>query len=174
MNGNCPLLPGNNQYKRFIKIFHRVIHDNKETFHIIGVEEHSLESHSCQKGAIILCSSGCIVTPPMVSICLRDCWSMGPVKDWYINYKKASDQFTGRSVTAISSLTNEFAISPPHWDFTDSTEYGMKEKVDQLLSNDVVRENDVYGYTFIVLRFIFASICYHYEHLDKNLHKKMG
>ena len=37
LNGNCPLLPGNNQYDRFIKIFHRVIHDNKEKFHILGV-----------------------------------------------------------------------------------------------------------------------------------------
>ena len=29
MNLNCPIFPGNNQYDHFIKIFHRVIHDNK-------------------------------------------------------------------------------------------------------------------------------------------------
>ena len=58
MNGNCPLFPVNNRYDRFIKIFHRFIHDNKETFHILGVEEHSLGSHSCWKGAITMCSSG--------------------------------------------------------------------------------------------------------------------
>ena len=50
LNGSCPLFHGNNQYDRFIKISHRVIHDNKETFHILGVEEHSLGSHSCRKG----------------------------------------------------------------------------------------------------------------------------
>ena len=42
LNGNCPLFTGKNQYDRFIKIFHRVIHENKETFYILGVEEHLL------------------------------------------------------------------------------------------------------------------------------------
>ena len=35
----------------------------------------------------------------------------------------------------------EFAILPPNWDFTDSTEEGTEEKFDQLLSNNIVREN---------------------------------
>ena len=97
---------------------------------------------------------------------------MGPVKDRYIHYEKSNDQFTGRSVTAISYLTKEFAILPPHWDFTDSTEEGTEEKVDQLLTNNLAIENDVFGSTFLVLQFIFASICYHYENLDRNLHEK--
>ena len=44
LNGNCPLFTGKNQYERFIKIFHRVIHENKETFYIIGVGGHTLGS----------------------------------------------------------------------------------------------------------------------------------
>ena len=88
LNVNFPLFPGNNQYDRFIKIFHRVIHANKETFHIIGLEEHLLGSHLCRKGAITLCSSGCTVSPSMASIYLRDCWSMGPVEDRYIHLQK--------------------------------------------------------------------------------------
>ena len=75
---------------------------------------------------------------------------------------------------AISSLTKGFDISPPRWDFTDSTEEGMEDKVDQLPSNNIVKENDVSGSTCIVLPFLFDSIYYHYEHLDRNLHKKMG
>ena len=89
---------------------------------------------------------------------------MVPQNDQYIHYEKSCDQVTGRSVTAISSLTKEFAIFPPHWDFTDSTEEGMEEKVDQLLSDNLVRESDVSGSIFLVLLFLFASICYHYEH----------
>ena len=77
-------------------------------------------------------------------------------------------------MTAISSLTKLSAILPPHWDFIDSTEERMEEKVDQLLSNNLVRENDVSGSTFLVLRFLFSSICYHYDHLDRTLHKKKG
>ena len=48
----------------------------------------------------------------------------------------------------------------------------MEEKVDQLLSNNIVRENDVSGSTFLVLLFLFATICYHYDNLDRTLHKK--
>ena len=77
-------------------------------------------------------------------------------------------------MTALSSLTKEFAISPPRWDFTYSTEEGTEEKVDQLLSNNLAIENDFSGSTFIVLLFLFVSICYHYEHLDRTLHKNNG
>ena len=66
----------------------------------------------------------------------------------------------------------EFSILPPHRDFTDSTEEGMEEKVDHLLSKNLVRENDVSGSTFIVLLFLFASVCYYYKHLDRTLHTK--
>ena len=75
-------------------------------------------------------------------------------------------------MTAIPYLTKEFAILPPHWDFKDSNEEGTEEKVDQLLSNNIVRENDVSGSTFIVLLFLFASFCYHYENLDRNIQEK--
>ena len=77
-------------------------------------------------------------------------------------------------MTAISSLTNKFSISPPHWDLKYSTEERIEEKVDQLLSNNIVRENDVSGSTFLVLIFLFASICYHYDHVDRTFHKKNG
>ena len=68
----------------------------------------------------------------------------------------------------------EFAILPPHWDFTDSTVEGTEEKVDQLLSNNIVIENEVSGSTFLVLQFLFDSIFYHYEHLYRTIHKTMG
>ena len=90
---------------RFIKIFHRVIKENIDEFKLLGVDEHTLGSHSCRKGAITIVSTGCTVSPPMASICLRAGWSMGNVKDRYINYEKAGDQFCGRSVTGISSMT---------------------------------------------------------------------
>ena len=77
-------------------------------------------------------------------------------------------------MTAISSLAKKIAISPPHWEFTDSKEEGMEEKVDQLLSNNIVRENDVYGSILLVLQFPFASTYYHYEHLDRTPHKING
>ena len=61
-------------------------------------------------------SSGCTVSPPMSSICLRASWSMGPVKERYIHYENVGDEFCVRSGTGISSLTKEFAISPAYFD----------------------------------------------------------
>ena len=45
---------------------------------------------------------------------------MGPVKDRYIHYEKAGDQFVGRTVTGISSLSKDFATSPPYFDLEDA------------------------------------------------------
>ena len=102
---NPKLFPGNYQYERFLKIFHRIINNNLEEFQSLGVEKGTLGSHSIRKGAITIVASGCTIYPPMASVCLRACWSMVPIKDWYIHYEKAGDKFLGRSVTGIYSLT---------------------------------------------------------------------
>ena len=120
LTSNCQLFPGNHQYERFLKIFHKVIKKYASEFQALGVEMGSLGAHSIRKGAITLVASGCTVSPPMASICLRACWSMGTIKDRYIHYEKAGDQFVGRSVTGISSLSVDFAISPVHWDWTNA------------------------------------------------------
>jgi len=80
-SGNL-LFPGEEQYRRFIRIFNRTIADNKEEFASLGVIEGMLGSHSCRKGAITLVATGCTVSPSMAAICLRAGWSMGPVRDF--------------------------------------------------------------------------------------------
>jgi len=79
LQDGCPLFPGTSQYERFLKIFYNVIDENEEEFKKLGVKKVDLGAHSPRKGAITLVSSGCIVSPPMPSICIRACWSMGPV-----------------------------------------------------------------------------------------------
>ena len=169
LTSNSKLFPGNHQYERFLKIFHRVINKHLSEFQSLGVEKGSLGGHSVRKGAITLVASGCTVSLPMASICLRACWSMGPIKDRYIHYEKAGDQFVGRTVTGLSSLSKEFAISPVHWDWTDAP-FTSKEKMMALLEENVVRKKDVSSPTFELLQFLFASLCYHYTHLDENMH----
>ena len=112
--------------KNLIKIFKKVIKANIDEFQVLGVEEGSLGTHSARKDCITLVCSGCTVSPPMSSICLRACWSMGPVKDRYIHYEKAGDQFCGRCTTELSTLSKDFAVSQPHWDWSRSTEENIK------------------------------------------------
>jgi len=163
------LFPGQHQYGRFMNVFHKVIRDNKNLFEDLGVKEGELGSHSSRKGAITLVSAGCTVSPPMAAICLRAGWSMGPVKDRYIHYEKAGDQFVGRCATGISSLSKEFAVSPVHFDFCDKPA-GTKEKIDATIGNNFATIEEVEGKSFSLLKFLFASVCYHYAFLDTNLH----
>ena len=74
------------------------------------------------------------VSPPMASICLRASWGMGPIKDRYIYYEKAGDEYVGRSVSGIFSLTSDFAISPVYWGWSDlETEVEKKLDMTKLL-----------------------------------------
>ena len=128
-----------------------------------------LGAHSIRKGAINIVATGCTVSPSMASICLRYGWSMVPIKDRYIHYKKSGDQFVGRSVNGISSLSKDFGMSPVHWDRSDSP-LNLKDKMETLIEENLVRSKDVSGPTFKLLKFLFACICFHYEHLDTHFH----
>ena len=93
----------------------------------------------------------------MASICLRAGWSMGPIKDRYIHYEKLGDQFVGRSVTGISSLSKDFGMSPVHWYCKDSSSY-LKDKIETLIEENLVRRIDVSGPTFEIIKYLFACI----------------
>ena len=172
LTNGSPVFPGTYQYKRFIKIFHKVL--RYPSFLELGVQPGDLGSHSTRKGSITLVSSGCTVSPPMSSICLRACWSMGPVKDRYIHYEKAGDQFVGRSVTGISSLSKEFAVSPAYFDLTDAPKSvgdEINDKVRMMLNNGG-NEESMNSTTFLLVQYLYAAVCYHYDELDKRLSSK--
>ena len=85
---------------------------------MIGADIMLLGSQSARKGAAILAACGCTVSPPMAYICLRSGWSTGLLKERYLFYEKAGDQFVGRIVCGLSPLSIEFATSPPHLSLT--------------------------------------------------------
>eukprot|EP00980_Cylindrotheca_fusiformis_P027304 scaffold19845_cov136-Cylindrotheca_fusiformis.AAC.1 len=169
IQSNTLLFPGSNQYSRFIRVFHRVIEEKSAEFRALGVEKNTLGSHSCRKGAITLVTTGCTVSPPMASVCLRAGWSMGAVKERYIHYEKAGDQFTGRSVTGISSLVKEFAVSPVYWDFTEGGDEAEKAVMTLIEENIQVNSATVRPEMFIMLKYLFAAICYHHDFLTNHL-----
>ena len=127
-NGENQLFPGNDQYRRFMGIFNRVLKKNREEIKELGYVPEDLGSHSTWKGSALAVSTGSTVSPPFSAICLRAGWSMGSVKDQYIHYEKAGDQFVGRTICGLSCLTTDFAISPPHFDFTDCANPDLKRK----------------------------------------------
>jgi hypothetical protein len=74
---------------------HRIIEKYSDEFFALGISPGDLGSHSARKGASSHASSGTTVSPPMVSICLRAMWSMGHVKERYLQFEKAGDQYLG-------------------------------------------------------------------------------
>jgi hypothetical protein len=53
----------------------------------------------------------------MVSICIHAMWSMGHVKEHYLQYEKAGDQYLGRVVYRLDVNSANFAVSPPFLEF---------------------------------------------------------
>ena len=118
---NSPLFPGNCHYEIFLKISHKVIKEIFDRFQPPGVEKGMLGAHYIRRGYITIVATGCTVYPTMDSIFMRDCWSIGPIKYRCIHYQKAGDQFLGRSMTGIFSLSKDFGMLPLHWYWTEST-----------------------------------------------------
>ena len=95
---------------------------------------------------------------------------MGPIKDQYIHYEKAGDQFVGRSVTGISLLAIEFGVSPVHCYCADSPVESKDEMV-AFIEENFLRRTDVSIRNFDLIPFLFACVCFHCTRLDTNIHK---
>ena len=172
-NGRNKLFPGDNQYNRFLKIFHSVVEKHSAEILALGVDPNDLGSHSTRKGSATLVASGCIVAPPHSSLCLRAGWSMGGVKDRYIHHESAGDQFVGRTVTGLSCLSTEFACSPCYFDFTDiEDEGGMRQELDDFIRSNIVGGRQMTARVTFMAKYLFACVCYHYDYLKKHLHHR--
>ena len=110
-----------------------------------------------------MCSSGCTVSPPMTSICLRAGWTKGGVKDKYLHFEKAGDQFVGRCVSGLDVLSAEFAVSPAFFEFTNAKD---QEEVKNLIETCC---DDISPCTAQVVSFCIASLYFHFEYLRDNL-----
>jgi hypothetical protein len=91
----------------------QAIENKPEEFLLLGVLLGDLGSHSAQKGESSYTSAGSAVCPPMVSICLHAMWSMGSIKEYYLQYEKSGDQHLGRIVSKLDVNDITFATSPP-------------------------------------------------------------
>jgi hypothetical protein len=92
-----------------------------------------------------------------------------------IHYEKAVDQFVGGTVTGIPSL-EKITFSPAYFDLNDAP-VEVTAKINNLVKMYITQRgegkeegeqrNSVIGPMFPLVRFLFASICYHYQDLDR-------
>ena len=118
LNGSCKLFKSSDAYQHYAKVLCRILETNESTFEGMGVDNDDMGSHSAIKERATRCSTSCTVSSPMSSIFLCAGWSIGPVREHYIHYKKAGDLFVGRTICGLNCMATEFGISPCHFDFT--------------------------------------------------------
>ena len=124
--GQCNLFEGKYQYERFNRIFNDVVPEYREDFVALRICPEDFGTHSIRKGAAIFVSTGCTVSPPMASICLRACWTLGGVHK--VQYEKAGDQFIGRMVSGLPVLRKQFDFfATPLWLF-NMREWGRRRE----------------------------------------------
>jgi hypothetical protein len=63
--------PGQFQYRRFMSCLHRIVEKYLAVFFALGISPGDLRSHSAKKGASSHACASTMVSPLMVSICLR-------------------------------------------------------------------------------------------------------
>ncbi len=153
------IFPGGNQYDRFMDCLHQIIDKHHEQFYALGISAGDLGSHSARKGACSFASAGTTVSPQIVSICLRAMRSMGQVKERYLQYEKAGDQYLGRVVSGLDVNSVAFAVSPPFFDVGDT----MRLQLEALIKSYLVGGKHLPAGVYQTFYYSFASLCYHHD-----------
>ena len=102
-------------YKRFQKYLKKLVADNACDVERMGFNPIDIGVHSIRKGAATYCCGGTTAAPHIAAVCNRAGWTMGKVKDTYIQYAEAGDQHVGRVVAGLPVLSSKYACSPPYF-----------------------------------------------------------
>jgi hypothetical protein len=115
---NGYLFPGNQQESRFSSLLLKVVEENWASISKMGYKRGDIGTHSIRKGAVSYLAS-LPGGPPAAATCIRAGWTMGKVKDIYMRYVVAGDEFVGRCLCLLSLLRTDFGVSPPHFILED-------------------------------------------------------
>ena len=89
---------------------------------------------------------------------------MGPVKDQYLHYESAGDQFVGGIVAVLYCLGTESAVSPCYFNFTESENPDESKKaIDAHINSTVIGGRRMGPKLRYLTTFLLATICYHYD-----------
>ena len=111
-NGQSQLFPGWDQYQWFSEMLSHLIRDHEVEVSELGVNPKMIGTHSIRKGAVTYMSS-LPGGPSILSVCIHAGWTMGTVKDVYMQYLSLGDQCVGHCLVMLPLLWMEFASSPP-------------------------------------------------------------
>ena len=150
---------GNHQYCHYSQVLKRAIGLDADNFKRLGVEVESFGPHSLRKGSATFVGSGSTMVPSMAAICNQAGWKMGGTRDKYIKFENAGDQYLGRLLSELDALSPSFAVTPPF--FYAKTDED-KKKIDNFIRSRLQNSQNILDGLFELVRYCFASLCYHY------------
>ena len=100
---------------------------------------------------------------------------MGGVKDKYLKYEAAGNQYVGRCSSGLNQLRKESAVTPAYFylfsEINDEVERDkLKKDLHKWLEIRVPNFGGVLPLMHNLIQYLFASVCYHHDFLDKHLH----
>eukprot|EP00804_Cyclotella_cryptica_P025234 CCRYP_010347-RB/>CCRYP_010347-RB protein AED:0.32 eAED:0.26 QI:0/0/0/1/0/0/2/0/138 len=86
-------------------------------------------------------------------------WSMGGIKERYLHFENAGDQYLGRVVAGLDCNDYLFAVSRPYFDLgTVANEEETERSIDELVARYLVGGNSVHG--LATIKFLWNSTKY--------------
>ena len=150
---NDPLFPGNDQHERFASSLQRLLQEKEVELNRLGYQLHDIGTHSIRKGAVSYLAS-LVGGPPAAAVCIRSGHSMGQVRDVYMRYVQAGDEFVGRALALAPILSDRFGASPPF--FAD----GYSDTANDLAQQQFPMQANM-PHLRKMLRMCLASLVYH-------------
>jgi hypothetical protein len=147
------LFNGTSQYERFRKQLQSLVDEHSEEIRGMGIDPQDLGVHSIRKGAATYVCSGTTCAPSIAAVCNRAGWTMGRVKDTYIRYESAMDEYVGRMVCGLDINSSKFSVSPPHF-LPQSVESRVGADLSGVFPFPITTEHR------LLLKFCYATMVY--------------
>jgi hypothetical protein len=147
----------------------RVINAHRDEIYRMGIDPQEIGVHSICKGAALYCCNGTTASESFLAICVRAGWSMGDVKDHYLQHMAAGENVCGRAVNSIDVALHKFSVAPPQFQIVESTNDCSKADVDEGITNF---SGNIPLNCLILAWYRLASMLFHRSIFQTTLHPK--
>ena len=112
LKSNVSLFEVKQQYTRYATWLTKLVKQLDMQLKILGFEAGDLGSRYCSKGVATMVSSGCTLSPSIVSLWIWEVWVFGRNKDKYVFRNKSGDQYVRSCTSWLEQLKKDFLFPP--------------------------------------------------------------
>jgi hypothetical protein len=169
------LFPGESQNDRFAGILKDVLLLNEKVVNDMGYAVDDLGPHSIRKGGTTYLTSGSTSGPTGSSVNIRGGWSHNAVRDVYMLYEKAGDQYCGRILAGLPVMSGDFSVLYPEFVnvTVGSTVQEVEQQVEDVSISVRIVLHSIFGKgirpaSYMFLRVGLACSLHHRDTLQEN------